>query len=938
MAQQQVGPPGAGRGRGMTLPAWMTGGPPSPGMPPGAGPPQSHLQTNPGAVGAMPPRMMGMGPSGPSPNFQSAPQMQQGQQFMGPGGQQYRPGVGMGPPQQLGMPPNMQGMNPQQPQQFPARPPPQQPQGQPSSQGSGMPFGVQQRPMTSTLQPPQAQQQQPSSHQQQQQQSVPLPPVPGNHTLQPASSYPFSSASSFSQPPVSYGLAPPYQVPTQLQNQQLQPVSQPWSGVGGQTNAQSVSLQPVQPPLVSGISIAAASSGAADWQEHVAPDGRRYYYNRRTKQSSWEKPTELMTPTERADASTPWKEFTTADGRKYYYNKVTKQSKWTMPDEMKLAREQAEKAAGLPVSQPAVLTSSTSLKQPASTGVHSSQTTNSTGAATSSTPTLMGAATTANSKLQVVSDVKKELEEEVADGTSAQELEEAKKVMVVTSKVNISPVPEEKPTLVSEEPQTYASKTEAKNAFKELLESVHIEADCTWEQAMRVIINDKRYGALKTLGERKQAFNEYLAHRKKQESEEKRVKQKVAREQFLTMLEECKDLTSSMRWSKALSMFEDDPRFLAVEKDREREELFEDYMIDLERKEREKAREERKKHISEYRSFLESCDFIKANTQWRKVQDRLEDDERCSRLDKLDRLEVFQEYIRELEKEEEEEKRKQKEQLRRKERKHRDEFRKLMDEHKAAGILTAKTAWRDYLMKVKDNSAYQAVASNTSGTTPKELFEDVIEELVKQYHEDKARAKDVMKAGKISVGATWTFDKFKAAYAEAGDLAAIAEPNLKLVFEDYVERAKEKEEKEAKKRRRMADDFTNLLRSTKAVTSSSKWEDVKLLIEVSQEYRALSDDGHRKKLFEEYVLHLAHKAKEKEKKRAPKKRSRRRRRRRKTRIRRKIRIRTRTRTRRKTRTKIRIERGEKRKRKRRIRKRRSLDMKSPSYMSMKWKE
>lgn len=27
-------------------------------------------------------------------------------------------------------------------------------------------------------------------------------------------------------------------------------------------------------------------------------------------------------------------------------------------------------------------------------------------------------------------------------------------------------------------------------------------------QAMRVIINDKRYGALKTLGERKEAFNE----------------------------------------------------------------------------------------------------------------------------------------------------------------------------------------------------------------------------------------------------------------------------------------------------------------------------------------------------------------------------------------------------------------------------------------------
>jgi hypothetical protein len=37
-------------------------------------------------------------------------------------------------------------------------------------------------------------------------------------------------------------------------------------------------------------------------------------------------------------------------------------------------------------------------------------------------------------------------------------VQEAKKVMPVTSKINISPVVEEKPTLVSEEPQIYASK------------------------------------------------------------------------------------------------------------------------------------------------------------------------------------------------------------------------------------------------------------------------------------------------------------------------------------------------------------------------------------------------------------------------------------------------------------------------------------------------
>lgn len=36
-------------------------------------------------------------------------------------------------------------------------------------------------------------------------------------------------------------------------------------------------------------------------------------------------------------AATPWKEHTAPDGRKYYYNKETKESRWTMPDELKKA-------------------------------------------------------------------------------------------------------------------------------------------------------------------------------------------------------------------------------------------------------------------------------------------------------------------------------------------------------------------------------------------------------------------------------------------------------------------------------------------------------------------------------------------------------------------------------------------------------------------------
>lgn len=46
-----------------------------------------------------------------------------------------------------------------------------------------------------------------------------------------------------------------------------------------------------------------------------------------------------------ADTASDWKEFTSPDGRKYYHNRKTKESKWTMPDDMKRAQAAAAAAA-----------------------------------------------------------------------------------------------------------------------------------------------------------------------------------------------------------------------------------------------------------------------------------------------------------------------------------------------------------------------------------------------------------------------------------------------------------------------------------------------------------------------------------------------------------------------------------------------------------------
>ncbi|CAO2830841.1 unnamed protein product [Amaranthus hypochondriacus] len=333
------------------------------------------------------------------------------------------------------------------------------------------------------------------------------------------------------------------------------------------------------------------------------------------------------------------------------------------------------------------------------------------------------------------------------------------------------------------------------------------------------------------------------------------------------MLEESEVLTLSMKWSKAITLFEEDERFNAVDKPKDRQELFENYLVELQKKEKEKAEEEYRRNRNDYRKFLESCSFIEANSLWRKVQDRLEDDERCSRLEKIDRLEIFQDYIRYMEKEEEEQKKLQKEQLRRAERKNHDEFRNMLEADIAGGVINAKTSWREYCGKVKDSAAYLAVARNTSGSTPKDLFEDVVEDLENQYHDDKSRVKDAMKLCKITMTSAWTFEEFKESlFSELGS-PSISDTNLKLVFEEQLERVKEKEEKEAKKRQRLLDDFTDLLRSLKEITLYSTWEDSKQLFEDSEEYKEIGSESLAQETFEDYVVYLQEKAKEKERKR-----------------------------------------------------------------------
>ncbi|XP_047259089.1 pre-mRNA-processing protein 40A-like [Capsicum annuum] len=98
-----------------------------------------------------------------------------------------------------------------------------------------------------------------------------------------------------------------------------------------------------------------------------------------------------------------------------------------------------------------------------------------------------------------------------------------------------------------------------------------------------------------------------------------------------------------------------------------------------------------------------------------------------------------------------------------------------------------------------------------------------------QYLDDKSQIKDAVRMAEIGLTSAWMLDNFKVAIAKYISSPPMSDTNLKFVFEVLLERAREKEEKEAKKRKHLADEFYELLHASKEITKSSKWEDCKSL-------------------------------------------------------------------------------------------------------------
>lgn len=113
---------------------------------------------------------------------------------------------------------------------------------------------------------------------------------------------------------------------------------------------------------------------------------------------------------------------------------------------------------------------------------------------------------------------------------------------------------------------------------------------------------DPRY-LLLTSKERKQVFDKYVRERADEERREKKNRLKEAKEAFMALLEEAK-LSARTTYSEFANRHSKDERFKGIEKSRERESLFNEFMIEIKKKDKEERAAKRDQAKKDFVAML----------------------------------------------------------------------------------------------------------------------------------------------------------------------------------------------------------------------------------------------------------------------------------------------------------------------------------------------
>ncbi|KAF2842414.1 hypothetical protein M501DRAFT_998702 [Patellaria atrata CBS 101060] len=552
------------------------------------------------------------------------------------------------------------------------------------------------------------------------------------------------------------------------------------------------------------------------WQEARHSDGRTYYYNTQTKVTQWTKPEVLMTPLERALANQPWKEYTAEGGKKYWYNTETKKSSWEMPEVYKQAL-----AHQPPPSLPPT---------PAQTFV-------------AGAPSNFSQSYTHRDR------------DDYNNGDHPR----------------VDRPQGYAPAFVSQAEPEYSSAEDAEAAFFKLLKRVGVQPDWTWEDTVKATIKDPQYRAIKDPKDRKIAFGKYIVEVKSQERDKEKERLAKLQADFTSMLRSHPEIKYYTRWKTARPMIEGETVFRAAKEEEEKKRLFYEYIGELRKAHLDQEAATRRQAMDELMEILGALD-LEPYTRWAEAQgilssnERFTGDEKFKSLQKSDILKAFENHNRSLERSWNDAKQKKKLGKARRERQARDQFRSLLADLRTAGRLKAGSRWMNIRPLIENDTRYTA-ALNQSGSSPMDMFWDVVEEEERVLRGKRSEVLDVLEDIRYEITPKTTLEDFVSIMQTDRRTANFDPDSLTLIFErlrEKVLRRSEEDKHHAERHQRRAIDAlrSKIKHLEPPVALGDTWEQVRSRIEKLEEYRTLDSDELRRSAFEKVMRRLKEKDEE----------------------------------------------------------------------------
>ncbi|KAI1126089.1 hypothetical protein F5Y10DRAFT_245592 [Nemania abortiva] len=549
------------------------------------------------------------------------------------------------------------------------------------------------------------------------------------------------------------------------------------------------------------------------WQEFKSPDGRVYYYNPITKVTQWTKPEEMMTPAERALANQPWKEYTAEGGRKYWYNTETKQSSWEMPDVYR-------KALGYD--------------------------------ATPSSPAPPTPFNTSGGSFQAPG---------YDNPRDHRDHRDHRDTFPESRQLTYGNDPRAQAFIPASNEPEYATPEEAEAAFIKLLRRSGVQPDWTWEQAMRAMIKDPHFRAIKDPKDRKAAFENYCHDMIVQDKERAKDRLAKLRADFATMLKSHPEIKHYTRWKTARPIIEGETIFRSTSEEDERRQLFEDYVADLKKAHIESQASLRKSAMDGLIDLLPKLN-LEPYTRWSEAQGLLkatapfQNDEKYKTLSDSDILTVFQNHIKSLERTFNETRQAQRNKKFRVERKNRDAFVELLQELRKAGKIKAGKKWREIFPLIESDERFRAVCGQP-GSTPLDLFWDVVEEEERALRGTRNDILDIMDDNRFEFTPKTTFEDFVAVVKRDPRSANIDHDILKLIFERLQEKKSKRSDEDKhseRQQRRAIDDLRSYIKHLDPpVVADDTWEKVRPRLARSTEFQAVTSEEARRGAFEKVL-------------------------------------------------------------------------------------